>query len=174
MRNAESLYNEARMISYAIYNIALVNILMIAFQWVFILYQWTLVMQCTNFWILVYLFFHKRVPMSSTFWDSFVLSWVQLQRSCWYLVRRFCVCWEAKGINGTIEPEFEASQHHFHWMVLAWCLKILPIYIKKTKNWKYVSNRKFSISLKNKLKMYHDFLGGNSKIGCSNRVHENR
>lgn len=32
VRNAESLYNEARMISYAIYNIALVNILMIAFQ----------------------------------------------------------------------------------------------------------------------------------------------
>lgn len=32
VRNAESLYNEARMISYAIYNIALVNIAMIAFQ----------------------------------------------------------------------------------------------------------------------------------------------
>lgn len=32
VRNAESMYNEARMISYAIYNIALVNILMIAFQ----------------------------------------------------------------------------------------------------------------------------------------------
>lgn len=32
VRNAESLYNEARMISYAIYNIAGVNILMIAFQ----------------------------------------------------------------------------------------------------------------------------------------------
>ncbi|XP_031627077.1 probable G-protein coupled receptor CG31760 isoform X2 [Contarinia nasturtii] len=32
VRNAESLYNEARMISYAIYNIALVNILMIAFH----------------------------------------------------------------------------------------------------------------------------------------------
>lgn len=33
VRNAESLYNEARMISYAIYNIALVNILMICFQY---------------------------------------------------------------------------------------------------------------------------------------------
>ncbi|KAJ6649502.1 putative G-protein coupled receptor [Pseudolycoriella hygida] len=32
VRNAESLYNEARMISYAIYNIALVNIAMIAFH----------------------------------------------------------------------------------------------------------------------------------------------
>lgn len=32
VRNAESLYNEARLISYAIYNIAIVNILMIAFQ----------------------------------------------------------------------------------------------------------------------------------------------
>ncbi|CAG9767118.1 unnamed protein product [Ceutorhynchus assimilis] len=32
VRNAESLYNEARLISYAIYNIALVNIMMIAFH----------------------------------------------------------------------------------------------------------------------------------------------
>ncbi|XP_050311439.1 probable G-protein coupled receptor CG31760 isoform X2 [Anthonomus grandis grandis] len=32
VRNAESLYNEARLISYAIYNIAIVNILMIAFH----------------------------------------------------------------------------------------------------------------------------------------------
>lgn len=32
VRNAESLYNEARLISYAIYNIALVNIAMVAFQ----------------------------------------------------------------------------------------------------------------------------------------------
>jgi G protein-coupled receptor 158 len=32
VRNAESLFNEARLISYAIYNIAIVNILMIAFQ----------------------------------------------------------------------------------------------------------------------------------------------
>lgn len=32
VRNAESLYNEARLISYAIYNIALVNITMVAFQ----------------------------------------------------------------------------------------------------------------------------------------------
>lgn len=32
VRNAESMYNEARQISYAIYNIALVNCLMIAFQ----------------------------------------------------------------------------------------------------------------------------------------------
>lgn len=32
VRNAESLYNEARLISYAIYNIAIVNIAMIAFQ----------------------------------------------------------------------------------------------------------------------------------------------
>lgn len=32
VRNAESLYNEARLISYAIYNIALVNILMAAIQ----------------------------------------------------------------------------------------------------------------------------------------------
>lgn len=32
VRNAESLYNEARLISYAIYNIAIVNITMIAFQ----------------------------------------------------------------------------------------------------------------------------------------------
>ncbi|KAJ8983539.1 hypothetical protein NQ317_006584, partial [Molorchus minor] len=31
VRNAESLYNEARLISYAIYNIAIVNIMMIAF-----------------------------------------------------------------------------------------------------------------------------------------------
>lgn len=37
VRNAESLYNEARMISYAIYNIAGVNILMIAFQWVWLI-----------------------------------------------------------------------------------------------------------------------------------------
>lgn len=34
VRNAESLYNEARLITYAIYNIAIVNIMMIAFQWV--------------------------------------------------------------------------------------------------------------------------------------------
>ncbi|XP_023313125.1 probable G-protein coupled receptor CG31760 [Anoplophora glabripennis] len=32
VRNAESLYNEARLITYAIYNIAIVNIMMIAFQ----------------------------------------------------------------------------------------------------------------------------------------------
>lgn len=32
VRNAESLYNEARLISYAIYNIALVNTTMVAFQ----------------------------------------------------------------------------------------------------------------------------------------------
>ncbi|XP_074027570.1 probable G-protein coupled receptor CG31760 isoform X2 [Leptinotarsa decemlineata] len=32
VRNAESLYNEARLISYAIYNIAIVNIMMIAFH----------------------------------------------------------------------------------------------------------------------------------------------
>lgn len=32
VRNAESLFNEARLISYAIYNIALVNIMMVAFQ----------------------------------------------------------------------------------------------------------------------------------------------
>ncbi|XP_037927635.1 probable G-protein coupled receptor CG31760 [Teleopsis dalmanni] len=32
VRNAESLYNEARLISYAIYNIAIVNIIMIAFH----------------------------------------------------------------------------------------------------------------------------------------------
>lgn len=32
VRNAESLYNEARLISYAIYNIAIVNIAMVAFQ----------------------------------------------------------------------------------------------------------------------------------------------
>lgn len=32
VRNAESLYNEAKLISYAIYNIALVNILMVAIQ----------------------------------------------------------------------------------------------------------------------------------------------
>lgn len=34
MRNAESLFNEARLISYAIYNIAAVNITMIAIQYV--------------------------------------------------------------------------------------------------------------------------------------------
>jgi hypothetical protein len=34
VRNAESLYNEAKLISYAIYNIAFVNILMVAIQWV--------------------------------------------------------------------------------------------------------------------------------------------
>lgn len=34
VRNAESLYNEAKLISYAIYNIAGVNMLMMAFQWV--------------------------------------------------------------------------------------------------------------------------------------------
>jgi hypothetical protein len=32
VRNAESLYNEARLITYAIYNIAAVNIAMVAFQ----------------------------------------------------------------------------------------------------------------------------------------------
>lgn len=32
VRNAESLYNEAKLISYAIYNIALVNTTMVAFQ----------------------------------------------------------------------------------------------------------------------------------------------
>lgn len=32
VRNAESLYNEAKLISYAIYNIAIVNITMISFQ----------------------------------------------------------------------------------------------------------------------------------------------
>lgn len=32
VRNAESLYNEARLISYAIYNIAIVNTTMVAFQ----------------------------------------------------------------------------------------------------------------------------------------------
>jgi len=32
VRNAESLYNEARLISYAIYNIAVVNTAMVAFQ----------------------------------------------------------------------------------------------------------------------------------------------
>jgi hypothetical protein len=34
VRNAESLFNEARLITYAIYNIAAVNIAMVAFQWV--------------------------------------------------------------------------------------------------------------------------------------------
>lgn len=34
VRNAESLYNEAKLISYAIYNIAFVNMLMVAIQWV--------------------------------------------------------------------------------------------------------------------------------------------
>lgn len=34
VRNAESLFNEARLISYAIYNIAAVNITMIAIQYV--------------------------------------------------------------------------------------------------------------------------------------------
>lgn len=33
VRNAESLFNEARLISYAIYNIAAVNITMIAIQY---------------------------------------------------------------------------------------------------------------------------------------------
>lgn len=37
MRNAESLFNEARLISYAIYNIAAVNIAMIAIQYVIII-----------------------------------------------------------------------------------------------------------------------------------------
>ena len=32
VRNAESLYNEAKLISYAIYNIALVNILLVSIQ----------------------------------------------------------------------------------------------------------------------------------------------
>jgi G protein-coupled receptor 158 len=32
VRNAESLYNEAKLISYAIYNIAFVNMLMVAIQ----------------------------------------------------------------------------------------------------------------------------------------------
>lgn len=32
VRNAESFYNEAHLISYAIYNIAVVNIAMVAFQ----------------------------------------------------------------------------------------------------------------------------------------------
>jgi G protein-coupled receptor 158 len=32
VRNAESLYNEAKVISYAIYNIAAVNIFMVALQ----------------------------------------------------------------------------------------------------------------------------------------------
>lgn len=32
VRNAESMYNEAKLISYAIYNIALVNTTMVAFQ----------------------------------------------------------------------------------------------------------------------------------------------
>lgn len=36
VRNAESLYNEAKLISYAIYNIAFVNMLMVAIQWVHI------------------------------------------------------------------------------------------------------------------------------------------
>lgn len=36
VRNAESLYNEAKLISYAIYNIAFVNMLMVAIQWVLI------------------------------------------------------------------------------------------------------------------------------------------
>lgn len=35
VRNAESLYNEAKLISYAIYNIAFVNMLMVAIQWVY-------------------------------------------------------------------------------------------------------------------------------------------
>jgi len=35
VRNAESLFNEARLITYAIYNIAAVNIAMVAFQSVF-------------------------------------------------------------------------------------------------------------------------------------------
>jgi len=34
VRNAESLFNEARLISYAIYNIALVNITMMNIQYV--------------------------------------------------------------------------------------------------------------------------------------------
>lgn len=34
VRNAESLFNEARLISYAIYNIAVVNTAMVAIQWV--------------------------------------------------------------------------------------------------------------------------------------------
>lgn len=32
VRNAESLYNEAKLISYAIYNIAFVNMLMVCIQ----------------------------------------------------------------------------------------------------------------------------------------------
>lgn len=36
VRNAESLFNEARLISYAIYNIAAVNITMIAIQYEFL------------------------------------------------------------------------------------------------------------------------------------------
>lgn len=32
VRNAESMYNEAKLISYAIYNIAMVNTIMVAFQ----------------------------------------------------------------------------------------------------------------------------------------------
>lgn len=38
VRNAESLFNEARLISYAIYNIAAVNITMIAIQYEFLFY----------------------------------------------------------------------------------------------------------------------------------------
>lgn len=54
VRNAESLYNEARMISYAIYNIAVVNIMMIVFQYVSIwnfnfktiFHRWNFYHQC--------------------------------------------------------------------------------------------------------------------------------
>ncbi len=40
VRNAESLYNEAKLISYAIYNIAVVNTLMAAIQWVYFREAW--------------------------------------------------------------------------------------------------------------------------------------
>lgn len=66
VRNAESLYNEAKLISYAIYNIAFVNMLMVAIQWVHFLAIFHQFMphykRSISFNIYVYIRFHP--PMN--------------------------------------------------------------------------------------------------------------
>lgn len=62
VRNAESLYNEAKLISYAIYNIALVNTAMVAIQYVQIIFE--LMKKVFNLFLFtVCVYFHKLVQI---------------------------------------------------------------------------------------------------------------
>lgn len=142
VRNAESLYNEARMISYAIYNIAIVNIMMIAFQWVFFIpqlsqkpnefYVWQLLTNPSFYtwkcpiWIRsificnlsVYLYSHVPDPMSSTFWALSARNCQHQRPLHWSSAQRSYAFYVARVTNGIIVPAYAASLPLSHWTEL--------------------------------------------------------